>query len=159
LIDFSPYGYDERQLCSPGFNLPVGRLTRTPNGEYAEYHSSADDFSILSEDAVAESLRASAAILTVADGNETYVNLNPKCEPRLGKRGLFRSTGGTEPGEFEHALLWVLNQSDGSRSLLEIAQRSRLRFETIRRSADALVTAGLLRAVRTGVNDDGAIRP
>jgi len=159
LIDFSPYGYDERQLCSPGFNLPVGRLTRTPNGEYAEYHSSADDFSILSEDAVAESLRASAAILTVADGNETYVNLNPKCEPRLGKRGLFRSTGGTEPGEFEHALLWVLNQSDGSRSLLEIAQRSRLRFETIRRSADALVSAGLLGAVRTGVNDDGAIRP
>src|SRR5262249_52837269 len=111
LVDFSPYGYDERQLCSPGFNLPVGRLTRTPNNEYPQYHSSADDFSILDESALAESLFACASMVRIADREANYENLNPKCEPRLGKRGLFRSTGGTHPGEFEHALLWVLNQS------------------------------------------------
>jgi aminopeptidase-like protein len=153
LVDFSPYGYDERQLCSPGFDLPVGRLTRTPNNEYPEYHSSADDFSLLDEGALAESLLACAALMRVADRNAAYVNLSPKCEPRLGKRGLYRPTGGTHPGEFEHALLWVLNQSDGSRSLLEIAKRSRLPFETIAAAADALVGVSLLAAA-----DDGGKR-
>jgi aminopeptidase-like protein len=150
-VDFSPYGYDERQLCSPGFNLPVGRLTRTPNGEYPEYHSSADDFSILSDDALAESLLACATMMRIADRNESYLNLNPKCEPRLGKRGLFRPTGGTEPGAFEHALLWVLNQSDGSSSLLDIADQSRLPFATIAEAADALLAVDLLRIATTAI--------
>jgi aminopeptidase-like protein len=145
MVDFSPYGYDERQLCSPGFNLPVGRLTRTPNNEYPEYHSSADNFSILDKDAMAQSLYAAAAMLRIADRNATYVNLSPKCEPRLGKRGLFRLTGGRHPGEFEHALLWVLNQSDGSNSLLAIARRARLPFDIVAGAADALAEVGLLR--------------
>lgn len=144
-VDFSPYGYDERQLCSPGFNLPVGRLTRTPNGEYPEYHSSADDFSILDRDALSESLRALASITATADRNAAYINLNPKCEPRLGKRGLFRAVGGAPPGEFEHALLWVLNQSEGDHSLLAIAERSGLDFELLANAADALLAADLLR--------------
>lgn len=144
LIDYSPYGYDERQLCSPGFNLPVGRLTRTPNNEYPQYHSSADDFSLIDEAALAESLLAAAAIVGIADRDGKYVNLSPKCEPRLGKRGLYRSTGGQHPGDFEHALLWVLNQSDGSLSLLEIAERARLPFESIAAAAEALEAAALL---------------
>jgi aminopeptidase-like protein len=90
-------------------------------------------------------LFASASILRVADRNARYLNLNPKCEPRLGKRGLFRSTGGHHPGDFEHALLWVLNQSDGSRSLLDIAERAKLPFDLIGSAADALVGVGLLR--------------
>ena len=146
LIDFSPYGYDERQLCSPGFNLPVGRLTRTPNNEYEQYHTSADDFSIIDRESLAESISACAALMNVADREATYVNLNPKCEPRLGKRGLYRPTGGTHPGEFEEALLWVLNQSDGGRSLLDIAQRSGLPFDTVAAAADALAGVQLLRA-------------
>ncbi|HZF26881.1 MAG TPA: DUF4910 domain-containing protein [Steroidobacteraceae bacterium] len=146
VVDFSPYGYDERQLCSPGFDLPVGRLTRTPNNEYPEYHSSADDFSILDQGSLAESLLACAAIVRIALRDASYENLNPKCEPRLGKRGLFRSTGGTHPGEFEHALLWVLNQSDGSHSLLDIAERSALPFDLIAAAADALEEVQLLRA-------------
>jgi aminopeptidase-like protein len=144
VVDFSPYGYDERQLCSPGFDLPVGRLTRTPNNEYPEYHSSADNFDLIDRDALAESLFACASILRVAERDARYVNLNPKCEPRLGKRGLFRSTGGKHPGEFEHALLWVLNQSDGSHSLLDIAEKSRLPFDLIALAADALEGVQLL---------------
>lgn len=143
-IDFSPYGYDERQLCSPGFDLPVGRLTRTPNSEYPEYHTSADDFSLIDRQSFRESLRACASILAAADRNEVYVSLNPKCEPQLGRRGLFRATGGTQPAEFEHALLWVLNQSDGRHSLLDIAERSGLEFEVLSAAADALLDVGLI---------------
>lgn len=147
VIDFSPYGYDERQLCSPGFDLPVGRLTRTPNDEYAEYHSSADNFDILSRDSLAQSLYAAATMLAIADRNARFVNLSPKCEPRLGKRGLFRHTGGQNPGQFEHALLWVLNQSDGSHSLLDITEKSRLPFDLVADAADCLEAVALLRRV------------
>jgi aminopeptidase-like protein len=145
LVDFSPYGYDERQLCSPGFNLPVGRLTRTPNNEYPQYHSSGDDFTIIDAGALAESIQVCAAILRTAERDGKYVNLLPKCEPRLGKRGLFRDMGGRHPGEYEHALLWVLNQSDGSQSLLDIAEKSGLPFELIAQAAEALVGVQLLR--------------
>jgi len=145
LIDFSPYGYDERQLCSPGFDLPIGRLTRTPNNEYPQYHTSADDFSLIDRGALAQSLEACMVLLSAAERNATYVNLNPKCEPRLGKRGLFRPVGGAHPGEFEHALLWVLSLSDGHHDLVSIAERSRLRFDVLADAANALHEVGLLR--------------
>lgn len=146
-VDFSPYGYDERQLCSPGFDLPVGRLTRTPNGAYPEYHSSADDFRLLDRTAFRQSLRACAAMLAFADRNAVYLNCNPKCEPQLGKRGLYRATGGTQPADFEHALLWVLNQSDGRHSLLDIAERSGLEFDILIDAADALLAVDLLKVI------------
>ncbi len=141
---FSPYGYDERQFCSPGFDLPVGRLTRSPNGGYPEYHTSGDNLDLVRPEFLAESLCAAARIVQALEGNGTYLNTQPKCEPRLGKRGLYRPTGGTEPSGREHALLWVLNQSNGRRSLLEIAETAGLPFTVIRSAADELQTAGLL---------------
>ncbi|MDE2250803.1 MAG: DUF4910 domain-containing protein [Gammaproteobacteria bacterium] len=143
--DFSPYGYDERQFCSPGFDLPVGRLTRTPNGRYAEYHSSADNLAFVTPAALADSLRACEQILALLDTNARYLNLAPKCEPRLGPRGLYDLAGGQAPGEFGHALLWVLNQSDGGQDLLAIAQKARLDYGLVARAAAALVNARLLR--------------
>ncbi|MEJ1964025.1 MAG: DUF4910 domain-containing protein [Gammaproteobacteria bacterium] len=131
--------------ASPGFNLPVGRLTRTPNGSYPEYHTSADNLDFVSAQALGESLRVCTEILSVVDQNGCYLNLSPKCEPRLGSRGLFRHTGGRGPGEFEHALLWVLNQSDGEHDLLSIAQKSGLEFALVARAAQALVDVSLLR--------------
>ena len=125
----------------------MGRLTRTPNNEYREYHSSADDFSIVDREALGQSLLACAEIVDVADHNATYWNTNPKCEPMLGKRGLFRSVGGAHPREFEHALLWMLNQSDGKRSLLDIAERSGLPFEVLAHASDRLLEVQLLRPV------------
>lgn len=146
--DFSPYGYDERQFCSPGFDLPVGRLTRTPNGRYPEYHTSADNLDFVTAESLAGSLSACEQILTVLEGNLTYRNLSPKCEPRLGPRGLYRNATGRNPSEFEHALLWVLNQSDGTRDLLSIAQRSHLDFAVIANAATAARDAGLLEVTR-----------
>ena len=105
---FSPYGYDERQYCSPGFNLPVGRLSRTPYGQYPEYHTSADNLGFVKEEALADTFRVLLKLINVLEKNEAYVNLNPMCEPQLGKRGLYQSIG-----ENELAMLWVLNLSDG----------------------------------------------
>ena len=143
-IDFEPYGYDERQLCSPGFNLPVGRLTRSVNDGYPQYHSSADDLSLISAESMAASLEACKAITEVIEGDRRYVNLMPRGEPRLGKRGLYGAMGGNSPAQTEMAMLWILNQSDGEHSLLDIARRSGLGFAIVRDAAEALERAGLL---------------
>jgi aminopeptidase-like protein len=150
LVDFTPYGYDERQFCSPGIDLPLGRLTRSSNGEYPEYHSSADNLDFISATALGESLRAALQIVATADSDLRYRNTRPKCEPRLGKYGLYRPTGGTGPNAFEYALLWVLNQSDGSQSLLDIAQRSGITYGELVAAAAALEQAGLLEVSPAG---------
>lgn len=146
ITEFSPYGYDERQFCSPGFNLPVGSLTRTPFNCYPEYHTSADNLDFVSPKALADSLDIYLAILEVLESNKKYVNTNPKCEPQLGKRGLYGSFGGKKSTKAqEMAMLWVLNLSDGDHSLLDIAERSQLEFSLIREAAEALLKNGLLR--------------
>ena len=145
--DFVPYGYDERQYCSPGFDLAVGSLTRTPHGEYPEYHTSGDDPSLVKADRLVDSLRRYLEVLEVLEGNRTYVNLSPKCEPQLGKRGLYGQVGGRSHAvASQMAMLWVLNLCDGSRSLLDVAERSKLSFAEVRVAAKALEGAGLLRA-------------
>jgi aminopeptidase-like protein len=145
VVGFSPYGYDERQFCSPGFNLPVGCLMRTPFGQYPEYHTSADDLAFVSPASLEESLAVCQEIVDVLEHNVRYVNLNPKCEPQLGRRGLYRSMGGElERASRELALLWVLSLSDGGFSLLDIAERSGLPFASVRAAADALARHGLL---------------
>jgi len=149
--DFTPYGYDERQYCSPGFDLPVGSLTRTPYGEYPEYHTSADDPALVRPDALADTLRRYLEVFEVLEDNRTYRNLQPKCEPQLGKRGLYGAVGGQSHAvPSQMAMLWVLNQSDGSRSLLDVAERSGLPFPELSRAARALERGGLLSEERSG---------
>jgi aminopeptidase-like protein len=146
VLEFSPYGYDERQYCSPGINLSVGRLSRTPHGTFPEYHTSADNLDFVHPDKLGESLSVSLEILSVLENNGVFVNLSPKCEPQLGKRGLYRMVGGTaDAGLNEMAMLWVLNQSDGKNSLLDIAERSGIRFAAIDKAAQALEQHRLLR--------------
>jgi len=150
--DFTPYGYDERQYCSPGFDLAVGSLTRTPHGEYPEYHTSGDNPDLVLPGCIVDSLQRYLEAFEVLEANLVYVNLSPKCEPQLGKRGLYGAVGGdSHVVASQMAMLWVLNLSDGSRSLLDIAERSRLPFSELRRAALALERAGLLQARdRTG---------
>jgi aminopeptidase-like protein len=146
IIDFSPYGYDERQFCSPGFDLPVGSLTRTPYARYPEYHTSADDLSLVRPEHLGESFNTYLSVLGVLENNMTYISLNQKCEPQLGRRGLYRQMGGNvESKEIELALLWVLNLSDGTCSLLEIAERAKLGFERIAEAAALLASNGLIK--------------
>jgi len=145
ILDFSPYGYDERQYCSPGFDMPVGCFMRTPNGRYPEYHTSADNLEFITPAHLGDSFARLMDVVQVLEGDRMYASNNPYCEPQLGTRGLYRTTGGTHVPGYEMAMLWVLNQSDGSRSLLDIAERAALPFALIRRAADDLLAAGLIR--------------
>jgi aminopeptidase-like protein len=142
ILDFSPYGYDERQYCSPGFNLPVGCLSRTPYRRYPEYHTSADNLGFVRPGSLGDSFDKVLAILSILENNRTYKNMYPKCEPQLGKRGLYFSIGSNEL-----ALLWVLNLSDGNETLLDIAERSGLTFDLIKAAADTLFEHGLHKIV------------
>lgn len=144
--EFSPYGYDERQYCSPGFNLPVGCFMRSPHGTYPEYHTSADNLDLVKPEYLADSLTKFLAVLNIIENNNKYINQNPKCEPQLGKRGLYGAIGGqTDTKKRELAMLWVLNMSDGENSLLDIAEKSGLEFDLIKETADTLEEFNLLK--------------
>ncbi|HSS95392.1 MAG TPA: DUF4910 domain-containing protein [Terriglobales bacterium] len=146
--DFSPYGYDERQYCSPGFNLPVGCFMRTPHGKFPEYHSSADNLDLMDPASLADSLLTCLSVFKVLENNYYYQNQNPKCEPQLGRRGLYRAMGGHRDEKLqETAMLWVLNQSDGSHSVLDIVERSGLPFDVIKDAVDMLLHHDLLKRV------------
>ena len=145
VLDFVPYGYDERQYCSPGINLPVGCLMRSRHGEFAEYHTSADNLEFVRPWALADSLTKCLAAIDVLEYNRVYVNQKPKGEPQLGKRALYKGLGtSADRGKRELALLWVLNLSDGEHSLLDIAERANLPFALVRDASIALSETDLL---------------
>ncbi len=145
VVDFSPYGNDERQFCSPGFDLPVGSITRS-NYERAErHHTSADNIRSVSPEALAGTLQVCLRMVEVLEANDTYVSLSPKGEPQLGRRGLYRTFGGrADRPQLEAALLWLMSFADGRNSLLDIAIRSQLPFSPVREAALILEQAELL---------------
>jgi aminopeptidase-like protein len=154
LLEFSPDGYDERQYCSPGFNLAVGCLMRSVWGRFPEYHSSADNLDFIRPEQLAKSLQVCAAILDVLEDDRRYRSLNPFCEPQLGRRNLYHTVGGSTPGMGVSARLWVLNLSDGEHSLLDIAERSGLPFSTISDAAEALYQNNLLESVPERIGEE-----
>ncbi|MFC9428052.1 DUF4910 domain-containing protein [Streptomyces sp. NPDC056987] len=147
IAEFTPYGYDERQFCSPGFDLGVGSLSRTPYAGYPEYHTSADNLDLVSPGAMADTLAVCREAFAVLDRNRRYVNLSPYGEPQLGRRGLYDSLGGrSDAQQAQMAMLWVLSLSDGEHTLLDVAERAGLPFDTVAAAADALGAAGLVKA-------------
>ncbi len=146
LHNFSPYGYDERQYCSPGINLPLGRLTRSQNNEYEEYHTSADNLDFVKPQYLEESYRIFLSIINIIENNKKYINLFPKGEPQLGKRGLYNSVAGNIK-EKELAMLWILNYSDGENDLLDIAIKSKLDFNLLVSTAQLLEEHNLLKNI------------
>lgn len=146
IIKFYPYGYDERQFCSPGFNLPLGRLTRTPHNEFPEYHNSGDNLEFVKPDKLAESFELVHTILTTIETNKTYISLNPKGEPQFGKRMVYDSMADESKNrELQMAMLWVLNFSDGYNSLLEISEKAEMKFDLIKDAADVLLKVSLIK--------------
>jgi aminopeptidase-like protein len=141
---FSPFGYDERQYSSPGINIPVGLFMRSPHGQFPEYHTSADDLNFVCPSSLSDSLAKVLATIDVLEHNCRYLNQKPFCEPQLGRYGLYRAVGGPSAGDYQMAVLWVLNMSDGENSLLDIAVRSKLPWDMIKQAARALNDAGLL---------------
>ena len=129
---------------------PSVPLSRSREGEYEEYHSSADDLELVRPQHLEEALQAVLEILDVLETDRRYVNLAPKGEPQLGRRGLYPQVGGPGAAEEQLAMLWVLNQSDGTCSLLDIAERSGLPFSDLRAAAQRLHAAGLLAEAELG---------
>jgi aminopeptidase-like protein len=145
IIDFFPYGYDERQFCSPGFDLPVGMFQRSRFGTFPEYHTSADDLDFIRPEHLAASFDMILAAIDVVENDARYVNLAPKCEPQLGRRGLYGAIGGDKDAAAKNmAMLWVLNLSDGEHSLLDIAERAGIPFAIIHATAKLLEDHDLL---------------
>lgn len=146
LLPFGPFGYDERQYCSPGYNLPVGCFMRSPNGTFPEYHTSADNLDLVSPEAMADSLDTLTAILELLDDNRLYERLDGRGEPQLGRRGLYRAISGQKEagGVTQLALLWVLNLADGRHTLLDMAERAQMSFGEIKAAADLVAEAGLI---------------
>ena len=145
VLDFSPYGYDERQFCSPGFNLPVGLFQRSAFGTFPEYHTSADNLDFIKPEHLASSYRMLMDVIEIVEGDWSPLNLFPKGEPQLGRRGLYAALGGNKStGSSAMALLWVLNLSDGTHSLLSMAERSGLSFRELSDAARLLLDHGLL---------------
>jgi aminopeptidase-like protein len=149
LLDFSPWGFDERQFSTPGINLPFGRLTRALTGQFPQEHTSADALELVRPDSLAESWRACLRIFEVLECDRRFINLAPKGEPQLGRRGLYRQTGGhyDQVPERHLALLWLLHLSDGANGLLDIAVRTGLEFGLLSQCAEDLGRAGLLKPV------------
>ena len=173
IMDFYPTGSDERQFCSPGFNLPVGSLERTFAPDFPEYHTSADNTEFVQGEYLADTFSKYLKVVFKLEENfgkfkpkndkrimknikennndEVFLNLNPKCEPQLDKRNLYHAIGSQIPSQGgkkivnQFALLWVLNYSDGMHSLYDIAQLSGYDFVQIKNAANALVACNLLK--------------
>ena len=146
---WSPYGYDERQFCSPGFDLAVGCLMRSIHGTFPEYHTSDDNLEFVDPEKLADSVGFVLSVIDIFEHNETWLNQSPKCEPQLGKRGLYRTTGAVGLGDENLAMLWMLSLSDGSHSTIDIAEQSGLPFALLHNAATALASAGLLKPVKS----------
>jgi aminopeptidase-like protein len=156
---FMPTGYDERQYCSPGFNLPVGCLMRSPGGTFPEYHTSADNLDLVQPGALADSLRILQRIVHLIERDEVWRNASPYGEPQLGRRGLYAPIGGELSTQTydQTTLLWVLNLSDGEHSLFDIAERSGRPFDAVVAAAEALANVGLLQRDLLAENDTGQV--
>ena len=146
IIDFFPGGSDERQYCSPGFNLPVGSLMRTMYKAYEEYHTSADNKDFISFEAMEKSIEKYLEIINLIEKNTKYINQYPLCEPQLGKRGLYPTLGSQkEKSEFVNAMRWILNFSDGNHDLISISQKSKIPLRKLYPVVEELINKKIIR--------------
>lgn len=144
-IEFSPYGYDERQFCSPGFNLEVGSLTRSVFGSFPEYHTSADNLDFIHADNLTASLKVYATVIDLLESSQYFQSLSPCGEPQLGKRGLYAAIGGLRNDvDNTMAMLWLLNSADSRQSLYTIAQKSGIPHDALIEVAQTLIEHQLI---------------
>ena len=149
IMGFNPYGYDERQFCSPGFDLPVGCLMRGVHGTFPEYHTSADNLDFVKPEALNRSYAVLETLLDLLDKNCIYQRVDGRGEPQLGRRGLYRAIAGQREagGATQMDLLWFLNLADGKHSLLDMAIRADVPFSQLEAAARLALDASLVRLV------------
>ena len=149
IVPFNPYGYDERQFCSPAFDLPMGCLMRSVHGTFPQYHTSADNPGFVKPQALNQSYEVVASLLDLLDANWMYARTDGRGEPQLGRRGLYRAIAGQKEagGASQMDLLWLLNLADGKHSLLEMAERAGIPFGRLQKAVRLALDADLIREV------------
>jgi aminopeptidase-like protein len=149
-LDFFPSGSDERQYCSQGFNLPVGSLMRSMYATFPEYHTSADDKSFISFEALGESVSLYKQTLMALESNRKFQATITHCEPMLGPRGLYPTLGSEKQTEERvRLMMYLLNYSDGVHDLCAIAEKASCSVLDLAPVVVTLLEGGLLRAVET----------
>ena len=150
-LDFFPTGSDERQYCSPGFNLPVGLLARTYPGEWPFYHTSGDTPDQITPETLNGSLDFVVNILKGIEGNSImYRRVDPRGEPMLSKYDLYHrqhtheNVARNSDWEDRTVMMWLLNLADGEHSLIDIAERSGANINQLTEQAVMLCDVGLL---------------
>jgi aminopeptidase-like protein len=148
MLPFRPDGCDERQFCSPAYNLPVGCFMRSPNGTFPEYHTSADNLNFVSVDALAESVAVILDVVNLVEADVTYVRRDGRGEPYLGRYGLYQALTGREAvgDTTQLALQWVLNLADGRHTLLDMVECSGLPYSQLMAAARAACEVDLIMA-------------
>ncbi|QCR34406.1 hypothetical protein C1N55_04770 [Lysinibacillus sp. SGAir0095] len=153
---FTPlFGSDERQYCSPGFNLPVGQFSKMVYGKYAGYHNSLDTKEVMSIEALLDSVIEIERLLKLQELNGYYINLKPFGEPKLGKYDLYpdinapslrgRSTNHKLDNRQQlNQILTILNYSDGKHDLAELSKTLNYKIEDYEVSIEALKEHQLL---------------
>ena len=147
LENFNPAdGSDERQYCSPGFDLPFGSIMRTMYGRYPQYHTSADNKSLMDFQAMAASVEKYLEVINLIENNHKFINLYPYGEPQLGPRGLYPTLGSQKEVQTEvAAIMWLLNMSNGRNDLIDIATESGISFKLLIKASEKLLAQGLLK--------------
>jgi aminopeptidase-like protein len=149
IVPFNPYGYDERQFCSPAFDLPMGCFMRSVHGTFPQYHTSADNPGFVKAQALNQSYEVLASLLDLLDANWMYARTDGRGEPQLGRRGLYRAIAGQKEagGASQMDLLWLLNLADGKHNLLEMAERAGIPFGRLQKAVRLALDADLIREV------------
>jgi aminopeptidase-like protein len=146
VVPFFPSGSDERQYCSPGFDLPIGSIMRSMYGTYPEYHTSLDNLDFVSVETLLETLAVYLNCIYVLENNRFYKNLKPFGEPMLSKYGLYHFIGGQkESSRYSKQLRYILNFSDGQHDLVDIAELMALPVWECESAVNDLMAASLIK--------------
>jgi len=144
-------GSDERQYCSPGVDLAVGSLMRTKYGEYPEYHTSLDNLDVISPDGLEGGLKMLQDAVKILESNNRW-EMKTKCEPQLGKRGLYPNTSTKTSGAEIRNQMNVISYLDGKYDLMQVAEKCEITYLEVLRLIDLLQKVNLVRLVHDSLS-------
>ena len=140
-------GSDERQYCAPGVDLPICSIMRTKYNEYPEYHTSLDNFNIVTEEGLQGGIQAVKQTLTIIERN-----IKPRCriicEPQLGKRGLYPTKSDKKNYNDVQDILNIISYCDGKNDTIDIANKCKIPFTDVIDYIDRMIDEGIVEKKR-----------